>query len=164
MGKKLRQHFYSTAAANLCGGVRQFREDGSRDITFLCVGDLGGGSCSWGGIGKHRRHLSVKTLIRECSSRIPVFMMDEYGTSFSCPGCGGYMITKDKLNRVRTCKGNSSNGIKTCSLKLDDRDENSAAQMILGAVCRIVHGVRPPHLRRPTAAATTTTSSPSSSQ
>ena len=137
-------------------------DDRTQELHFLCIGDLGGGSSSWSGIKRHKRHLSFKRLLRECACRLPVFMMDEYGTSFSCPGCGSGMVTTNKFNRIRTCKGHSSNG-KTCTLKLDDRDENSAVQMILGAVCRLIHGVRPPHLRRPTPAADDTAPAPSSS-
>lgn len=159
--KKKSQSFYSLTAQSLCGEIRS--KDDTRQVHLLCVGDLGGGSCSWSGIQNHKCHLSFKRLLRECASRGPVFVMDEYGTSFSCPGCGGEMVTIDKRNRIRTCGKGQSTNENACSLNLDDRDENSAVQMILGAVCRLVHGVRPPHLMRPTPAAATTSSSSSSS-
>ena len=54
-------------------------------IQVLCFGDMGGGDCTWKGIRSHGRHLSFKRLIRECACRCPVFMMDEYGTSLTCP-------------------------------------------------------------------------------
>ena len=159
--KKNTQRFYSLAAEALCGRLPH-RDDKHRSINLLCFGDFSGnGTCSWSGIRRHKRHLSYKRLLRECASRAPVFVMDEYGTSFSCPGCSGDMITTDNVNRIRTCQGHISNG--KCCLNLSDRDENSAVQMILGAVCRLVHGERPPHLRRPTQAATATSPSSSSS-
>ena len=148
--EKQTQRFYGLAADAMCGCLPPRRNGKiNHRVRVLCFGDLGGtGTCSWNGIKKHKRHLSFKRFIRECASRIPIFMMDEYGTSFSCPGCSSDMVTIDKQNRIRTCKGKLSND--ACCLQLRDRDEHAAVQMVLGAMCRLIHGTRPPHLKRPT--------------
>ena len=131
-----------------CGKIERMSPRSQHTIQVLCFGDMGGGDCTWKGIRSHGRHLSFKRLIRECACRCPVFMMDEYGTSLTCPGCGSEMVTTDKINRLRTCTKFLREG-KSCLASISsDRDERSAAQMVLGALCHMIHGKRPKHLAR----------------
>ena len=145
---KASQSFYSLTADRLCGKIERMSPRSQHTIQVLCFGDMGGGDCTWKGIRSHGRHLSFKRLIRECACRCPVFMMDEYGTSLTCPGCGSEMVTTDKINRLRTCAKFLREG-KSCLASISsDRDERSAAQMVLGALCHMIHGKRPKHLAR----------------
>jgi hypothetical protein len=95
-----------------------------------------------------------KAFVKELSTVGLTFVVDEFRTSKTCPGCGSDMVDVEESDRVRRCTNVTEDVTTSCCLAVDkdcftcDRDQSASVNMMLCAYQAITSNTRPKHLCR----------------
>ena len=97
------------------------------------------------------RSASTTGIANFLATKFPVFYIDEFKSSISCPKCYRELtVVKGTRNRHWTCKNEACRSAGHTESFLVHKDKSAAINMFLCMISMLMCGKRPQQLRRPT--------------